>query len=69
MDDKITINAMMENDMFAFLRNNGYWGALKDGYLQCPCGRTISEKNLTAMKGDKENNRMIFYHSVICMKE
>ena len=48
--DKIIINAMMEDDMMKFLKKNGYWGALQDGYLKCPCGETITEDNLSAMK-------------------
>ena len=67
--ETFTINAMLENDMKKFLKKNGYWSALKDGYLKCPCGETITEDNLTAMKGDKKNNRIIFYHSVICIND
>ena len=62
--ETITINAMMEDDMKKFLKKNGYWGALKNGYIKCPCGEVITEENLTAMK--KKEGKIIFYHNIIC---
>ena len=38
----IIINVAMENDMFATLEKWSYMGALKDGYLKCPCGEIIT---------------------------
>ena len=65
MKDKFTINAMMEDDLFKSLERWGYSGALKDGYLKCPCGETITKENLTAMK--PKDGKILFYHSIICV--
>lgn len=62
---KITVNAMMEGDMEKFLKKNWYWGALKDGYLKCSCGGTVTEENLTGIR--KRDGRLIFYDSIICL--
>jgi len=60
------INAMMEDDMFRFLKKEGYYGALKDGYITCPCGVVVTEENLVAIK--PKNGRILFYHSIICVE-
>ena len=61
---KVTINAMMEGDMFKMLKKWGYSGALKDGYLKCPCGKTITEENLAGIKS--KDGKVVFLHSIIC---
>ena len=43
----------------------GYMGALKDGYLKCPCGEIITEENLAAIK--PKDGKVVFYHSIICL--
>ena len=63
--ETITINAAMENDMFKMLEKWGYMGALKDGYLKCPCGETITKENLAAIK--PKDGKVVFYHSIICL--
>ena len=62
--ESITINVAMENYMFSMLEKWGYMGALKDGYLKCPCGETITKDNLTAIK--PKEGKVIFYHNIIC---
>lgn len=64
MNDKITINAMMEDDMFAWMYKNGYWDDLIARKITCDCGEVITEENLTALK--KIDGKMHFYHSIIC---
>lgn len=61
------IKAAMEDDMFAMLENWGYMGALKDGYLKCPCGETITKENLAGIK--PKDGKVVFYHSIICLSE
>jgi len=63
--ETFTLHAMMEDDMMVFLKKNGYWGALKDGYLKCPCGETITEENLAGIK--PKDGKIVFFHSVICI--
>ena len=65
--DTFTIKVMMEDDMFKSLKKWGYMGALKDGYITCPCGETVTEENLTAIK--PKNGRVLFYHSIICVND
>ena len=64
--EDIKINAMMEDDLFKWLRKNGYDGALENGDLKCPaCGTTITKDNLTAMK--KIDGRINFYCNITCV--
>ena len=63
--EKFTINAMMDNDMMKMLKKWGYIGALKDGYLKCPCGATITEDNLAGIRS--RNKKVVFYHDIICL--
>ena len=51
--------------MFRMLEKWGYMGALKDGYLKCPCGEIITEENLAAIK--PKDGKVVFYHSIICL--
>ena len=60
-----TLNLAMENDMFSMLEKWGYMGALKDGYLTCPCGEIITKENLTAIK--PINGKVLFYHKIDCL--
>lgn len=65
MKNIFTINAAMEDDMFSMLEKWGYMGALKDGYLKCPCGETITKENLTAIKS--VDGKIVFYHGITCL--
>ena len=62
----IIINVAMENDMFATLEKWSYMGALKDGYLKCPCGEIITKDNLAAIK--PKDGKVVFYHSIVCLE-
>ena len=64
MTEKFTINAMMEDDMFKTLERWGYMGALRDGYIACPCGEIITEENLAAIK--PKEGKVIFLHTMAC---
>lgn len=66
MKEEKIINVAMEDDMFDMLKKWGYMGALKDGYLKCPCGEVITKENLTAIK--PKNGKVVFYHSIICVE-
>lgn len=66
-EEKVEIKVSMENDMFAMLEKWGYMGALKDGYIKCPCGETITKENLEAIK--PKDGRVVFYHSILCLNE
>ena len=65
--ETFTINAAMENALFTMLEKWGYIGALKDGYLKCPCGETITKENLAAIKS--KDGKVVFYHSIICVSD
>ena len=63
--ETVTINAMMEDDLFKWFKSNGYMGALENGDLKCPaCETTITKDNLAAMK--KVDGKMKFYCNIIC---
>ena len=67
MEDKFTINAMMEDDMFKSLEKWGFMGALENGDLKCPaCNETITKENLVAMK--PIDGKIKFYNSIICLE-
>uniref|UniRef100_A0A6M3J912 Uncharacterized protein n=1 Tax=viral metagenome TaxID=1070528 RepID=A0A6M3J912_9ZZZZ len=63
-EKKIEIKAMMEDDMFKTLEKWGYMGALKDGYITCPCGEVITEDNLAGIKS--KDGKVVFLHSITC---
>ena len=64
MSDTFTINAAMEDDMFAMMRRDGSFQEMLDGRLLCPCGEKVTEQNLAAAQ--KLGGKIVYYHSIIC---
>ena len=66
--EKITINAMMEDDLFKTLDKWGFSGALENGDLKCPtCDGTITKDNLVAMK--PVDGKIKFYDFITCITQ
>jgi hypothetical protein len=62
--EKITINAIHEQDLEGFMRELGLWEDYKAGTLKCLCGKTITEENLSGFV--PKNGKPYALHSILC---